>query len=61
MLPVDSYTLYRNDDGEFSNSFKGIYPWELERKLEHSGRYATFLDLDIKIENAIFCYIQTIW
>ena len=45
-----------NDDNEFGNSFKCIYPKELELKLEHSGIHATFLDLDIKIEDGIFVY-----
>ena len=45
-----------NDGNEFGNSFKCIYPKELETKLEHSGTHATFLDLDIKIENGIFVY-----
>ena len=40
-----------NDDDEFSEC---IYPGELELKLEHSGTYATFLHLDIKIEDGIF-------
>ena len=45
------------DDG-FSNSFnKCLYPGELELKLEHSGKQATFLDQDIKIEDGIFVYI----
>ena len=33
-----------------------MYSWELETKLEHSGRHATFLDLDIKIKDGIFPY-----
>ena len=33
------------------------YPGELELKLEHSGKQATFLDQDIKIEDGIFVYI----
>ena len=45
-----------NDDGEFSKSFKCIYSGELETKLEHRGRHACFLDLDIKIEDGIFAY-----
>ena len=34
-----------------------MYPWELETNLEYSGRHATFLDLDIKIEDGTFPYI----
>ena len=45
-----------NDDGEFSKSFKCIYSGELETKLEHKGRHALFLDLDIKIEDGVFAY-----
>ena len=45
-----------NDGKEFSNAFKCIYPKELELKIEHSGMHATFLDLDIKIENWMFIY-----
>ena len=45
-----------NDGNEFSNSFKCIYPKELSLKLEHSGTHATFLDLDIKIEDGLFIY-----
>ena len=40
-----------NDGGEFGNSYKEIYPKELELKLEHNGLHATFLDLDLSIEN----------
>ena len=43
-----------NDDDDFSEFLKCIYPRELELKLEHSGTYATFLHLDIKIEDGIF-------
>jgi len=40
-----------NDGNEFLNSYKEIYPKELELKLEHRGSHATFLDLDLTIEN----------
>ena len=40
-----------NDGGEFQKSYRDIYPKELELKLEHSGSHATFLDLDINIDN----------
>ena len=33
-----------------------IYPKELELKIEHHGDHATFLDLDITIQNGIFVY-----
>ena len=45
-----------NDCGEFSRSYKQIYPKELELKEEHKGTHATFLDLDITIINNIFIY-----
>ena len=44
-----------NDDNEFSKSFQCIYPRELELNLVHSGTRATFLNLDIKIDE-IFAY-----
>ena len=40
-----------NDHGEFSNSFKEIYPPELQLNLEHSGNQVSFLDLQITNEN----------
>ena len=45
-----------NDDDKFSKSFKRIYPGKLELKLERSRTHATFLDLDIKIEDGVFVY-----
>ena len=45
-----------NVDDKFSKSFKYIHPIELELELEHSGKHATFLDLDIKIEDGVFAY-----
>ena len=45
-----------NDDGEFSSSYKYIYSKQLELKLKHQGEHATFLDLDITIEDNIFVY-----
>ena len=44
-----------NDDGEFS-SYDYIYPKQFELKLEHQGKHATFLDLNITIEDNIFAY-----
>ena len=43
-----------NDDNEFLTSFKNIYSKELDLKVERQGNHATFLDLDIKIED-YFC------
>ena len=45
-----------NDGGVFGGVFKDIYPEELELKLEHSGLYASFLNLDITIVDGIFVY-----
>ena len=45
-----------NDGNIFSDSFKKIYPSDLELKCEHSGNHATFLDLDIKIIGDKFVY-----
>ena len=45
-----------NDNQEFENSYRQIYPKELELKCEHAGSHATFLDLDIKIEEGMFIY-----
>ena len=42
------------DDGEFSSSYKHIYPRQLELRLEHQGEHATFLYLDVTIEDNIF-------
>ena len=36
--------------------FQSIYPKELELRVKHSGRYATFLDLDITIKDKTFIY-----
>ena len=51
---LTDYLSVKNDDKEFSKSFKCMYPGVLE--LKHSGIHATFLELDIKIENGIFVY-----
>ena len=45
-----------NDGDKFGESFKEIYPKDLELKREHSGDHATFLDLDIKINGGEFVY-----
>ena len=45
-----------NDRGSFSDSYKDIYPQELELKLENHGDHATFLDLDIRIADGLFVY-----
>ena len=43
-----------NDYGEFSSSWKFIYPKQLELELEDQGIHATFLDLDITNEDNMF-------
>lgn len=45
-----------NDGGAFGEHFRHIYPIELELKLEHQGNHASFLDLDITIEDGMFVY-----
>ena len=45
-----------NDGGEFARIFKDIYPDELELKVEHEGTSASFLNLDIRIEDSQFVY-----
>ena len=43
-----------NDDGEFENCFRDIYPEELELKKEHGGNSVAFLDLSISIKGRSF-------
>ena len=45
-----------NDGGEFGRVFKDIYPDELELKVEHEGDSASFLNLDIRVEEGQFVY-----
>ena len=45
-----------NDDGEFGKSYREIYPSNLELKCEHEGSHATFLDLDITVQDGCFVY-----
>ena len=47
-----------SDDNEFLTSFKNIYPKELDLKVERQGNHASFLDLEIKIED--YFRIQTL-
>ena len=47
------YLLCVNDNKEFSNAYKKIYPSDLELKCE---QHTTFLDLDIKISDEVFVY-----
>ena len=39
-----------NEGGKFEETFKQIYPPELELKKEHGNNFALFLDLDTDIE-----------
>ena len=43
-----------NDGGVFNDIYKDIYPPELQLKVEHSGTYATFLNLDITLKDGVF-------
>ena len=45
-----------NDGGEFGRVFKDIYPDELDLKVEHDGDSASFLHLDIRVEENQFVY-----
>jgi hypothetical protein len=45
-----------NDNGEFGEASRLIYLPELELKCEHQGSKATFLELDIHIEDGLFVY-----
>ena len=45
-----------NDDGEFGRSISEIYPDNLEVKCEHEGTHATFLQLDITIQDGLAIY-----
>ena len=45
-----------NDHGEFSRSYREIYPSELQLKCEHQGKHATFCDLDVRIVDDMFIY-----
>ena len=45
-----------NDGGAFNDFYKDIYPTELQLKVEHSGTYATFLNLDITLKDGVFVY-----
>lgn len=45
-----------NDSGQFKNSHHVIYPPELHVKCEHEGQHATFLELDISVQDGLFVY-----
>ena len=45
-----------NDGGEFGRSCHLIYPDELDLKCEHQGIRATYLEMDICIEDSRFVY-----
>ena len=50
----DQYNL--NDSGQFKISHHAIYPPELQVKCEHEGQHATFLELDISVQDGGFVY-----
>ena len=45
-----------NDSGQFKNACQSIYPPELHVKCEHEGQHATFLELDITVQDGMFIY-----
>ena len=45
-----------NDDNDFGNSCKYIYPKELELKIDYSGSLATFLDLYVIKKDGVVIY-----
>ena len=45
-----------NDDGLFQEVYGTIYPDELELKIEHSGTYAPFLNIEITVAENQFIY-----
>ena len=45
-----------NDSGQFKNTCQTIYPPELQVKCEHEGQHATFLELDITVQDGLFIY-----
>ena len=45
-----------NDGGEFAKNHRKIYSKEMQLKKEHEGRHATFLELDVNINNSIYIY-----
>ena len=45
-----------NDGSAFNDAYKDNYALELQMKVEHSGTYATFLNLDITVRDGVFFY-----
>ena len=45
-----------NDSVEFGRSIYNIYPKELDLKVEHPGDHATFLNLEMTINEETFIY-----
>ena len=45
-----------NDGGEFGKSYREIYPSNLQLKCEHQGSHATFLEVDITVQDGYFIY-----
>ena len=47
---------FMEDQSSYTTFALYIYRKQLELKLEHQGEHATFLDLDITVEDNIFAY-----
>ena len=45
-----------SDGNDVLTSFRNTYPKELELKVGHQGKHASFLDFDIKIKDSVFLY-----
>ena len=56
IVPFIDYLCAINDSFEFNDSFKDVYPPELELKVEHLENHAAFRDIDIKIVNDKIIY-----
>ena len=48
--------LLPHDEGVFNDVYKGIYPSELQPKVEHSVTDATFVNVDIIVKDGVFVY-----
>ena len=48
--------LLPHDEGVFNDVYKGIYPSELQPKVEHSVTDSTFVNLDITVKDGVFVY-----
>ena len=48
----------KHEDFVFFSSFRKVYPRDLELKGKQQRKYATFLDINITIEDGIFKRLQ---